>query len=151
MTSESRRAPTQGPASLEVPESSQDQEDREHLDTLAARAQEDRGGKADTRASGRVSDNGGDEQSTALFDEKATETYQGRWQEIQARFVDDPRSATREADGLVSEVVDQLVRSFGAERTRLEKAWDHGEDVSTEDLRVALRRYRSFFGRLLAI
>jgi hypothetical protein len=76
--------------------------------------------------------------------------FAARWQAIQARFVDEPRQSVHEADALVQEVTDNLTRRFAAERERLEQVWGSGEDVSTEDLRVALQRYRSFFGRLLA-
>ena len=74
-----------------------------------------------------------------------------RWQQIQAKFVDDPREAVRDADGLVQDVLDRVTRSFTDERSRLEAQWDGGDDVSTEDLRVALQRYRAFFGRLLTV
>jgi hypothetical protein len=72
------------------------------------------------------------------------------WESIQANFVDDPRRAVEEADGLVANVMQQLADGFARERETLEGQWSRGEDVSTEDLRVALRRYRSFFQRLLS-
>jgi hypothetical protein len=81
-------------------------------------------------------------EDTARFDE--------RWRQIQADFVDRPREAVQEADALVSDLVDKITAGFGAERERLERQWDGGDDVSTEDLRVALQRYRAFFGRLLS-
>jgi len=73
-----------------------------------------------------------------------------RWERIQTRFVDEPRTAVEEADHLVAEVMRVLAQGFSQERTSLEGQWDRGNDVSTEDLRVALQRYRSFFQRLLA-
>ena len=79
------------------------------------------------------------------------EDYRSRWRDIQAEFVDRPREAVEEADGLVSEVIQQLTDVFAEERRRLEAQWDKGEDAETEDLRVALTRYRSFFERLLAV
>ena len=79
------------------------------------------------------------------------EDYRSRWHDIQAEFVDNPRQAVEEADGLVSEVMQELTRVFADERQRLEAQWDRGEDAETEDLRVALTRYRSFFERLLAV
>jgi len=79
-----------------------------------------------------------------------TAGYRGRWDDIQSRFVDDPRSSVEQADTLVLEVVQDLQTTFGSERTSLEAQWQSGEDVQTEDLRVALRRYRSFFDRLLS-
>ena len=79
-----------------------------------------------------------------------TARYRGRWDDIQSRFVDDPRSSVEQADTLVIEVVQDLQTTFGSERSSLEAQWQSGEDVQTEDLRVALRRYRSFFDRLLS-
>jgi hypothetical protein len=73
-----------------------------------------------------------------------------RWESIQVTFVDDPRRAVEEADGLVAHVMQQLADGFARERENLEGQWSRGEDVSTEDLRVALQRYRSFFQRLLS-
>jgi hypothetical protein len=79
-----------------------------------------------------------------------TAGYRGRWDDIQSRFVDDPRSSVEQADTLVLEVVQDLQTTFGSERSSLEAQWQSGEDVQTEDLRMALRRYRSFFDRLLS-
>ena len=73
-----------------------------------------------------------------------------RWKEIQAQFVDEPRSAVKDADALVADLMQRLARTFAAERAQLESRWASGEDVSTEDLRQGLQRYRSFFERLLA-
>lgn len=74
-----------------------------------------------------------------------------RWDQIQTGFVDEPRRAVEDADALVAAAMQRLAETFAAERSQLEAAWDQGSDVSTEDLRIALQRYRSFFGRLLAI
>lgn len=74
-----------------------------------------------------------------------------RWSDIQAGFVDEPRQAVERADGLVAEAIKRLASSFADERAKLEGQWDRGDDVSTEDLRQALRRYRSFFSRLLSV
>ena len=74
-----------------------------------------------------------------------------RWQEIQARFVDDPREAVHDADALVQDVLHRVTRGFADERRRLEEQWDGGDDVSTEELRLALQRCRAFFGRLLSV
>lgn len=89
------------------------------------------------------------ERASLLADERAS-SFRHRWDEIQVRFVDEPRSAVEDADRLVTEVIEQLQASFTSERGRLEGQWQQGGEVSTEDLRVALQRYRSFFDRLLA-
>jgi hypothetical protein len=78
------------------------------------------------------------------------ERYRTRWHELQASFVDEPRKVVELADGLVAELMQKLAESFAQERSSLEDQWSRGEEVSTEDLRVALQRYRSFFDRLLA-
>jgi polyhydroxyalkanoate synthesis regulator phasin len=80
----------------------------------------------------------------------STASYRERWQEIQASFVDEPRTSVQEADRLVVEVIQELQSSFTSERETLEAQWQRGDDVETEDLRVAFQRYRSFFDRLLA-
>jgi hypothetical protein len=87
----------------------------------------------------------------ALFGDDDLEKLRGRWRMIQSSFVDDPRSAVKEADSLVDDVMRQLADGFARERKTLEDQWSEGDEVSTEELRLALRRYRSFFDRLLSI
>jgi hypothetical protein len=77
--------------------------------------------------------------------------FRRQWTEIQTGFVDEPRRAVEEADELVADAVRQIAQSFADERANLEGQWDRGDDVSTEDLRQALQRYRAFFGRLLSV
>ncbi|HKF34001.1 MAG TPA: hypothetical protein VKB37_16700 [Jatrophihabitantaceae bacterium] len=85
-----------------------------------------------------------------LFEGDELQSVRSRWQEIQADFVDEPRSAVQEADKLVADLMQHLAQVFAAERDQLESRWSTGEQVSTEDLRQGLQRYRSFFERLLA-
>ena len=85
-----------------------------------------------------------------LFVEEDARGYQSRWQEVQTRFVDEPKDSVREADKLVAEVVQKLTTRFAEEKEGLERQWGSGAEVSTEDLRQALQHYRSFFQRLLA-
>ena len=85
-----------------------------------------------------------------LLPESQGSELQARWEAIQVRFVDDPRNAVEEADALVASTMQQLADGFASARENLEGQWSRGEDISTEDLRVALQRYRSFFRRLLA-
>lgn len=75
--------------------------------------------------------------------------FRQRWDETQTSFVDEPRAAVARADELVAEVMQRLADTFARERAQLEGQWDRGDEVSTEELRVALQRYRSFFDRLL--
>jgi len=86
-----------------------------------------------------------------LFDQQITGALRQRWTAIQASFVDEPRAAVKQADALVADAVERLTRTFTETRQELEARWDRGTDVSTEDLRLALQRYRSFFDRLLSV
>jgi hypothetical protein len=86
---------------------------------------------------------------TPLLPESEIGELRSRWSNIQAEFVDAPRRSVQEADKLVATAVQRLAEGFANERASLEKQWDSGDSVSTEDLRVALQRYRAFFGRLL--
>jgi hypothetical protein len=85
-----------------------------------------------------------------LLPDEQGRRFTERWQEIQASFVDEPRESVQQADALVADLMQRLAAGFSSERERLEGQWDRGDDVSTEDLRVALTRYRTFFDRLLA-
>ena len=88
---------------------------------------------------------------TSLFAETDLAKLRRGWDSVQAGFVDDPKHCVEQADGLVSDVVEQLSNGFAEARSRLEQQWSRGQDASTEDLRVALKRYREFFDRLLAV
>lgn len=90
------------------------------------------------------------DQPGPLFPDNELSEFRARWDKAQIRFVDEPRAAVEQADGLVATVVKRIAEQFATERAELEHQWDHGDNVSTEDLRQALRRYRSFFDRLLA-
>jgi hypothetical protein len=85
-----------------------------------------------------------------LFPEEETGRFRAEWDGIQSGFVDEPRQAVESADELVARTMKRLAEIFADERARLEAPWSRGEQVSTEDLRLALQRYRSFFGRLLS-
>jgi hypothetical protein len=86
----------------------------------------------------------------SLLPDDQSQRFSERWNEIQTRFVDEPRDSVAKADALVADVMQRLEASFSTERERLEAQWDGDDDVSTEDLRIALTRYRSFFDRLLS-
>jgi hypothetical protein len=90
-------------------------------------------------------------QRTPLFAEQEGSEFRARWSDVQASFVDEPRQAVEQADTLVAEVMQRLAQVFADERQRLEQQWDRGGETNTEELRLALQRYRSFFDRLLAM
>jgi hypothetical protein len=86
-----------------------------------------------------------------LFSEPEMGDFRSQWSKVQTRFVDEPRLTVEDADKLVASVMQRLAEGFANERSCLEKQWDRGDNVSTEDLRLALQRYRSFFDRLLKL
>jgi hypothetical protein len=88
--------------------------------------------------------------SAPLFAREDADRYREQWREVQGQFVDRPREAVQEADRLVAELMQRLAAQFSESRQGLERQWDGDDDVSTEELRVALTRYRSFFERLLS-
>jgi hypothetical protein len=89
------------------------------------------------------------EAEPSLIEAQEANEYRSRWNDIQGGFVDEPRDTLAKADQLVAEVIQQLTRTFADERSRFEEQWTRGAEVSTEDLRLAFRRYRSFFNGLL--
>lgn len=86
-----------------------------------------------------------------LFADDELAELRTRWASIQAEFVDNPKVCVEKADGLLAELIENLTSGFAVARSRLEQQWARGETASTEDLRVALRQYRAFFERLLAV
>ena len=87
----------------------------------------------------------------SLFTEDEARDFRKRWEQVQTEFVDEPRGSVEKADQLVASTIKRLAEVFANERSRLEHEWAKGDNVSTEDLRQALRKYRSFFDRLLAV
>jgi hypothetical protein len=85
-----------------------------------------------------------------LFPDDELHNLRARWDKVQTSFVDEPRQAVQQADSLVANVVTRIAEQFSNERGKLEEQWSKGDNVNTEDLRQALRRYRSFFDRLLS-
>lgn len=102
------------------------------------------------RETSRAADSPPEEAPMPLLSADVTERLRERWMQVQAGFVDEPRHAVEQADELVAEAIKNLAQSFANARASLEQEWSRGEDVDTEDLRVALRRYRAFFSQLLA-
>ena len=91
------------------------------------------------------------ERAPSLLAADEANTFRAHWDDIQTGFVDEPRQAVERADALVASAIKRLAEIFANERANLETQWDRGDDISTEDLRVALQRYRSFFDRLLSV
>ena len=123
-------------------------ERNEHLEREEPRAE---------RRDERVSENRApaetlEERLEPLFEDEAARKFRSRWQVIQGKFVDDPRDSVKQADDLVADIIKSVTMSFADRRIDLEKQWNSGENnISTEDMRVALKRYRSFFERLLTL
>jgi len=90
-------------------------------------------------------------ENASLFSAHELDDLRNRWNTVQTGFVDQPRRAVEQADELVASAMQRLAEVFAEERSKLEKQWDRGDNVSTEDLRVALQHYRSFFQRLLSV
>ena len=99
----------------------------------------------------RKSDPKSADTAATLFPDNEAKDFRTRWTEIQTAFVDEPRRAVEQADALVAEVIQRLANSFSQARSTLEGQWGRGDNVSTEDLRVTLQRYRAFFDRLLNV
>jgi hypothetical protein len=128
---------TKGEATVDDPERRQDADA-----PITAESQEQRDDMTTTRQP--------QEQLESLLGADEAGTFRDRWQSLQVMFVDEPRKAVEDADSLVAELMKRLAQTFHDERENLESQWSRGEDVSTEDLRVGLQRYRSFFERLLS-
>ena len=86
-----------------------------------------------------------------LFEEDAARKFRSRWLAIQSKFVDDPSDSVKQADNLVADVIKTVTMNFANRRLSLEKQWNSEDNTSTEDLRIALKQYRSFFDRLLTL
>ena len=130
-----------------------DERDRQKVEVVDTADQPVEGGKvveestAENQA--RKDPRGGD--LAPLFDTDATEKFRARWLAIQSKFVDDPGDSVKQADQLVDDLLQTMMSSFADRRGSLEKQWNGGAKASTEDLRIALQQYRSFFERLLTI
>ena len=92
-----------------------------------------------------------DKQLASLFTQEAATDFRSRWDVVQRSFVDNPQDAVRAGDELVAQVIKSLAESFANQRSELEDGHEHTEEATTENLRLSLRRYRSFFERLLSI
>lgn len=122
----------------------------EDFATARVRADEQRDERPERGQSATAADELRVEHDQPLMPSHDLDELRRRWETIQARFVDDPRTAVEDADSLVAEVMRMLADTFSSERASLEEQWDRGDEADTETLRVTLQRYRSFFDRLLS-
>lgn len=90
-------------------------------------------------------------EGTPLLSPQEVDDLRTQWYSIQGSFVDEPRKAVEQADNLVAVAMKRLAETFADERSKLEAQWDREGSASTEDLRIAMQRYRSFFNRLLVV
>lgn len=97
-----------------------------------------------------LASSGHEEKPVSLVQQEEAAKFRAKWNSLQTRFVDEPRGAVEEADTLVADVIRRVTELFSNERSGLEQQWSRGDNVSTEDLRLAMQRYRSFFDRLLS-
>lgn len=111
----------------------------------------DRSGSVEDHIHRGVAQSSETDAQSGLFSEDESKQLHAKWDAIQVGFVDQPRQAVESADSLVAGAMKRLAEIFAEERARLEGPWDRGDSVSTEELRLALRRYRAFFGRLLSV
>ena len=103
------------------------------------------GSAAPARKEVRIGSNGEKETMPPLFSSEMCQDLRSRWAAPQVGFVDEPRHAVEEADHLVTETIEGSAKGFSSQQEKLEQQWNCEQDVSTEELRLAFRRYRSFF------
>jgi hypothetical protein len=112
-------------------------------------------GAESATAAGEVSSEGAPNQSSdelvPLFSESSVRDFRSKWTALQTGFVDEPRRSVAQADELVASLIKDLAETFSNERSKLERQWEQGDKISTEELRLVLRRYRSFFDRFLSV
>jgi hypothetical protein len=120
-------------------------------DDIAGRSTEEEPAEPPVSASGgAAADTTADATELPLLDDVEADDFLARWSEVQSRFVDDPQGAVKDGDGLVAELMQALARRFSERKGDLEEQWNQGGEAETEELRLALQQYRSFFQRLLS-
>jgi hypothetical protein len=132
----------------ETPRDEVELEERERIERNEQRVEERRETQI---AEQRTPANAIEDELEPLFEEEAARKFRSRWLAIQSKFVDDPRDSVKQADQLVADIIKNVTMNFADRRIGLEKQWNSGENISTEDMRVTLKRYRSFFERLLTL
>lgn len=120
-------------------------------DDIAGRSTEEEPAEPPVSApGGAAADTTTDATELPLLDDVEADDFLARWSEVQSRFVDDPQGAVKDGDGLVAELMQALARRFSERKGDLEERWNQGGEPETEELRLALQQYRSFFQRLLS-
>lgn len=132
----------------ETPHNELEHEEREHIERKEQRIEQNREARG---SENRAPVNTIDDELEPLFEEDEAKKFRSRWLAIQSKFVDDPRDSVKQADELVADIIKNVTMNFADRRIGLEKQWNSGENISTEDMRVTLKRYRSFFERLLTL
>jgi hypothetical protein len=157
-TAEHRRPPTD-PAITDEPQAHQPRSDQSQAHQAQAPGAQAHQAQADGGQAHQAQADGGQAHQAQADRPPANQLLSGpdldavtrRWHDIQAGFVDAPQQAVKDADALVADLMNRLTQLFAAERRQLESQWSRGDQVSTEELRVSLQRYRSFFQRLLSV
>jgi hypothetical protein len=152
LTTEQIASAGTAPAQQDVPEPTghQGYEDGNAAPFIADDAASGQAGRSATYAGNGAGVTADPVQRASLLEDGELQGITARWKDIQAEFVEEPTVAVQQADALVAELMQRLAAMFATERAELENRWAGGNEVSTEDLRQGLRRYRSFFERLLA-
>jgi hypothetical protein len=132
-----------------IPDETREDTNRSENDVVDSSSAESRG-DSDDGMEARVASADNGEEAEALLPSDNAQRFRERWESVQAGFVDKPQETVEEADDLVRDLVQELTAGFVQRRENLERQWSEGDEASTEDLRVALTHYRSFFNRLLS-
>ena len=136
---------------MDVEDTPRDEVEREERDQIEQNERRAEQRREENVAQTRTSVDTENEGLEPLFGDESAKKFRSRWLVIQGKFVDDPRDSVKQADDLVADIIKNVTMSFADRRISLEKQWNSGENISTEDMRVALKRYRAFFERLLTL
>ena len=145
---ENRERQIDGEEVEETPHDELEHEEREPIERNEQRTEERMEQRAPERRAPVETIN---DELEPLFEEEAAKKFRSRWLAIQSKFVDDPRASVKQADELVADIIKDVTMNFADRRIGLENQWNSGENISTEEMRVTLKRYRSFFERLLTL
>jgi hypothetical protein len=136
---------------MDVEDTPRDEVEREERDQIEQNERRVEQRREENVVQTRTSADTENEGLEPLFEDESAKKFRSRWLVIQGKFVDDPRDSVKQADDLVADIIKNVTMSFADRRMSLEKQWNSGENISTEDMRVALKRYRAFFERLLTL